>query len=198
MGIITKVMETIVQFVPDKKPDSLLIGTNYISQPINRVDGHLKVTGEATFSAEYKLDNITHASVVYSTIAKGSINKIDTSAAIKSEGVITVITYKNSPKINKPVKFEPGGKSKGSAASELPVMEDATIYWNGQPIALIIADTLEHAEHAASLVRVDYKKEKSDVSFDALKNKAKTPPNVLNEPAEVKIGDAEDGLKNAA
>ena len=53
MSIISKIIETAVQFAPDKKPDKLIQQSKYVGQPISRVDGQLKVTGEAKFSAEY-------------------------------------------------------------------------------------------------------------------------------------------------
>lgn len=197
MRIVTKVMETVAKLTPDKlDPEKK---GNYISQPISRIDGKQKVTGEAAFAAEYNLENIAHASVVFSTIAKGSIASIDTSAALKVKGVITVLTYKNRPKVNQPPQFKPGGQSKGSAASSVTVLDDEKIYWDGQPVALVVADKPEVAEYAAGLVKVQYKKDKEEVSFDALKNKAIVPKQVMNEDPEVKIGgDAEAALKDAA
>ena len=81
MSIMQKVMETVVQFVPDKDPVPLIHKCDYIGKPLSRLDGPLKVKGEALFSAEYKMENLAHAAVVYSTIAKGKISKIDLSEA---------------------------------------------------------------------------------------------------------------------
>ena len=191
-------METVAKLTPDKVDPT--VKGKYVSQPMNRIDGKVKVTGEAKFSAEYKLDNIAHASVVYSTISKGSIVTIDTSAAMKVKGVIIVLTHKNRPKIKQPPQFKPGGQSKGSAASDVVVLEDEKIYWDGQPVAVVVADKPEQAEYAASLVKITYKKDTSaQVSFDALKSQATSPKDVLGEPPEVKVGgDAEGALKNAA
>jgi len=198
MSIISKIMETAVQFAPDKKPDKLIQQSKYVGQSINRVDGQLKVTGEAKFSAEYHLDNICYAALSYSSIAKGKIKKINLLAAQNAEGVITIITHENSLKTKKPVLLDPGGKSRGTAASDLPVLQDENIYWNGQPIAIVVADTQEQAEQAATLITAEYEAEKSKLSFEVLKEKAKTPPTVMTEPAELKIGDAEKELKKAA
>lgn len=198
MSIISKIMETVIKATPDKKPDRLIQQTNYIGRPMNRVDGELKVKGEARFSAEYKIDNIAYAALAYSSIAKGLIKNLDISAAQNAEGVIAVITHENAPKLNKPIMFKPGGESRGSAATDVPVLQDDEIYWNGQPIALVVAETQEQAEHAATLIKAEYKKEEALLSFNKEKHNAKTPKNILNEPAEIKIGDAEDTLNNAA
>ena len=98
MSIFSKIMETVVQFVPDKKPDKLIQQSKYVGQPVSRVEGRLKVMGEAKFSAEYHLDNICYAALAYSRIAKGKIRKLNLEEARLSEGVITIITHENSPK----------------------------------------------------------------------------------------------------
>jgi xanthine dehydrogenase YagR molybdenum-binding subunit len=197
MSVAQKMMETVVQFIPDKDPDPLLHKHGYVGKPFSRVDGQLKVKGEATFTAEYKLDNLAHAALVYSTIAKGKITKIDTSEAEKAPGFIASITYENAPKMNDPLTFEPGGKSEGSSASSLPILRDEKIYWNGQPIGVVIAETQDQAEAAASLIHVEYEAEKPQLSFDELKKGAETPSNILGEPAEVEIGNAEKSLNDA-
>ncbi len=198
MSIMQKIMETVVQYMPDKEPDPLIHDKHgYIGKPLSRVDGPLKVKGAATFAAEFAFDDIAHAAIIYSTIVKGEITKIETSEAEKSNGVLAVITHENAPKMNKPPMFAPGGGSKGSGAFDLPVLQDAKIYWNGQPIAVVVAETLDQADYAASLIKVEYKEEEFEVSFDAAKPEAKSPRNIMGEPAEVKIGDAEDALKSA-
>lgn len=198
MSIISKIMETVVQVMPDKKPDKLIQKNKYIGQPVSRVDGQLKVTGEATFSAEYNLDNICYAALAYSSIAKGKIKKINIEAAQNSEGVITIITHENSSKEKKPILFNPAGKSRGSAAADIPVLQNEAIYWNGQPIAIVIANTQERAERAAALITAEYKEEKAKLSFSKEKSGAKKPPEIMTEPAEIKMGDAEEELKDAA
>ncbi len=198
MSIISKIMETVVQLAPDKKPDRLINEKKYVGQPISRVDGQLKVTGEATFSAEYHVENLSYAALHYSSIAKGKIKKFNLDEAKKADGVITIVTHENAPKLNKPLTFSPGGQGKGSAASDLPVFQDANVYWNGQPIAIVIAETQEAAEQAATLISVEYDMEEPRLSFEAEKKEAKTPPKVLTEPTEIKIGDAEDELEKAS
>src|SRR3712207_9342532 len=67
--------------------------------PIDRVDGKAKVTGTATYAAEYKMQNMTYGFLVGSTIAKGRIKSIDTKNAEKAPGVLAVITHLNAPKL---------------------------------------------------------------------------------------------------
>jgi xanthine dehydrogenase YagR molybdenum-binding subunit len=111
------------------------------------VDGQLKVTGRATFSAEYQLDNICYAALAYSTIAKGKITQLHTANAQAAAGVLAVITHETSPKLPKPPVFHGDGKGRGAAASPVPVLQDKDIYWNGQPIAVVVAETQEAAEY---------------------------------------------------
>ena len=197
MSIMMKVMETMAKLTPDKEADPLIEHKSYVGRAISRVDGQLKVTGEASFSAEYKLGNVAHATVVYSTIAKGRISGMNTTRARNQPGILAVITHENMPRLKHPDKFSPGGKGKYAAASDLPVLHGEKIHWNGEPVALVIAETLEQAEWAASLVQVTYIEETGDLSFDGLKESAKTPKDILNEPAELKIGDAEKALQKA-
>ncbi|MDQ2746494.1 MAG: xanthine dehydrogenase family protein molybdopterin-binding subunit [Acidobacteriota bacterium] len=196
MSVMQKIMETVVQYMPDKAPDPLIGEKHgYIGKPFSRVDGQLKVKGEAAFTAEFKVENIAYAALVYSTITKGKITKIDASEAEKSAGFIAIITHENAPKMNAPAPFPPDGD--GASVSKLAVMSDAKIYWNGQPVAVVVAETLDQAEDAASRVKVEYDEEPSEVSFEKLKSEAVQPPNLMGEPSEIKIGDAEGELKNA-
>ena len=74
--------------------DKKFFRTNTNDQ-LDRVDGKAKVTGTATYAAEYKVSNIAYGFLVGSTIAKGHIKTIDTKAAERAPGVLSVITYLN-------------------------------------------------------------------------------------------------------
>jgi xanthine dehydrogenase YagR molybdenum-binding subunit len=204
MSIVQKVMQTVVRFVPDRviqdwgAPDSLIEERHYVGQPLRRVDGEVKVTGEATFAAEHKLDNLAYARLVCSTIAKGSIGSIDRSEAERAPGVIAVVTNENNPRLERPPLLDVQHLDRGVAASDLPVMQDAEVHWDGEPVAVVVAETLEQAEHAASLVRVRYDAEQPQVSFDDLKRQAEAPPDIMGEESEIQTGDAEKGLAEAA
>ena len=73
--------------------------TTYIGTPTSRVDGRAKVTGAAKYAAEFNVPDLAHGSVVTSTIAKGRIVRIDTSEALRVDGVIDVLTHQNRPQM---------------------------------------------------------------------------------------------------
>ena len=133
----------------------------------DRVTGKAVVTGKAKYAAEHEVKDVTYGVLVGSTIAKGTIAAIDTKAAEKAPGVLAVITHLNSPKVpgydagGNPVKGPTGGKG-------LEVFNGNTIYFNGQPIALVIADTFERATYAASLIKAQYNKEEHQTDFTQL------------------------------
>jgi xanthine dehydrogenase YagR molybdenum-binding subunit len=127
------------------------------SADIDRVDGKAKVTGAARYSAEYDLPGVTYGVLVGSNITKGSITAIDTKPAEKAPGVLAVITHLNAPKI--PGYIDGTNPAKPAAVRGLKIFNDAIIRFNGQPIALVIADSFERATYAASLVKARYNKE---------------------------------------
>ncbi|MEO6528199.1 MAG: xanthine dehydrogenase family protein molybdopterin-binding subunit [Gemmatimonadaceae bacterium] len=112
-----------------------------VGAPLDRVDGRLKVTGTARYSAEMPVANVAHAVIVGSTVATGRIASIDASAAERAAGVIRVITHVNAPKLT---------------AGALTLLQDDRVRYNGQPIAVVVAGTLEQAMDAASLIAVTY------------------------------------------
>ncbi len=137
-----------------------------LGQPLSRVDGKLKVTGAATYAADYVIPNLAFGMLASSAIARGRIKSIDTSAAEKSPGVIAVITHLNAPK---PPGYREGKESSDPRTDgrELRVFYNDVILYNGQPVALTIADTFERARYAASLVKVQYIKELHQTDIEA-------------------------------
>jgi len=146
------------------------MGNYFFDQPnaefLDRVDGKLKVTGAAKYSAEYTFPGLSYGVLVGSTIAKGSITAMNTKAAENAPGVLTVITHLNTPKL-------PGYKPNSDAAAQpeikkgYRVFTDNLVRFNGQPIALVIADTFERATYAASLIKTQYKKEQHHTDLNA-------------------------------
>ena len=114
-----------------------------VGAPVDRVDGRLKVTGAATYSAEVALPNLAYGVMVLSSTASGSVAAIDVAAARRAPGVIDVMTSRNAPRVD--------AKSKGAGDRTLMVLQDDVVYYDRQPIAVVIADTFEHATDAASL-----------------------------------------------
>ncbi|MDB5234185.1 MAG: xanthine dehydrogenase family protein molybdopterin-binding subunit [Hymenobacter sp.] len=142
---------------------------------MNRVDGHQKVTGAATYSAEYQLPGITYAVLVGSTITKGRITGLDTKAAERAPGVLAVVTHLNSPKVP---GFDTAGKDPSQPATvggPLKIFHDDKIRFNDQPIAIVVADTWERARFAAGLVKGKYAPEKHQTNLEANKPQAFLP-----------------------
>jgi xanthine dehydrogenase YagR molybdenum-binding subunit len=129
----------------------------YIGTATSRVDGRAKVTGAAKYAAEFNVPGLAHASVVGSTIAKGRITRIDTGAAMRVNGVIDVLTHENRPSMAD--NDEAYKDETAPAGSPFRPLYDNRIKFNGQPIALVVAETSEIARFAASLVRVEYETE---------------------------------------
>ena len=126
----------------------------YIGTSTSRVDGFAKVTGSAKYAAEFNVPGLAYGSVVTSTIAKGRIVRIDRSAALRVKGVLDVLTHENRPPMadnDQAYKDEVA-----PLGSPFRPLYDDRIMFNGQPIALVVAETSEVARFAASLVRVEY------------------------------------------
>ena len=127
---------------------------HYIGTPTSRVDGFAKVTGAAKYAAEFNAPDLVHGSVVTSTIANGRIARIDPRAALRVEGVLDVLTHENRPTMAD--NDQAYKDDVAPAGSPFRPLYDDRIMFNGQPIALVVAQTLEVARFAASLVRVEY------------------------------------------
>ena len=112
-----------------------------IGKPVDRVDGRLKVTGGARYAAETQMANVTYGVLVTSTIAKGKIVLIDPSAAEKMPGILAVLTHRNAPRL--PVWEEVPDTPNPSVGQPLQPLRDDVVHHNGQPVAVVVADTLE-------------------------------------------------------
>jgi len=129
----------------------------YIGTSQSRIDGVKKVTGAAKYAAEFNAPRLAHGSIVASTIAKGRITHIDTSGAKRVAGVIDVITHQNRPSMaDNDQAYKDEVAPLGSPFR--PLYNDKVAF-NGQPLALVVAETSEIARAAASLVRVEYAEE---------------------------------------
>lgn len=135
-------------------------------KPEGRVEGVEKVTGSGKYSAEYEVKNMCYGVLVGSTIPSGTMKSILVDNAKKVEGVIDVITHLNKPEVP---AFSSEEKIK-EAKFTLPIFHTNKIYFKGQPIALVIAETLEDATFAASLVEAEYEKSPFKVDFDSAKD----------------------------
>ena len=159
----------------------------------DRVDAREKVTGTAKFSAEYDFPNLSYGVLVGSTIAKGTIASIDSRAAERAPGVLSVITYRNAPKLPG-YGSSPESEQQATWSGGLKILYDQKIHYYGQPIALVVADTLERAMQAARLVTVQYSRAAHQTDLSSLAAKAGPPKNL--QLADYKRGEG-DVYKNA-
>src|SRR3981189_859883 len=110
-----------------------------IGNALSRVDGRLKVTGGAKYSGENKGPGLTYGVLVPATITNGTVTAIDTKAALRAPGVLAVITPFNAPKVP---GYQPDA---AKPVKGLKLFNDNQVYFNGQPIALVVAETFERA-----------------------------------------------------
>ena len=198
-GAVQAVMEKAVEAAPDRwipggTPDPLIATPGSIGQAISRLDGPQKVTGSAPFAAEFSFDGMTFAALAYSTIAKGRIAAIDSAEAERAPGVVLVMTHLNAPRLKDPPLFMSAAKA--ASGDSLPIMQDDTVSWNGQPVALVLAETQEQADHAKSLIRFTYQEQPASTVFDIAKQDTK-PGAFQGQPLHDEIGDADAALAAA-
>jgi xanthine dehydrogenase YagR molybdenum-binding subunit len=164
--------------------------TEQIGKPLSRLDGGAKVTGAATYAAEFRPRGLAHAVLVPATIAHGRLTAVDVAAAEEAPGVLRVLTPSTFPRLDvSRAPVPPLGQS------FLPLQDDTVLY-GGQPIALAVAETLEQAEHAALLVRASYQ----PLPPKVFAPETGRPPQMKNfafEPIEEAVGDVEAGLAQA-
>ena len=142
--------------------DTLPHAASIIGAAVPRIDGPLKTTGTARYAVDHDFPNLVHAVAVQSTIGKGRIRSLDVSAAEKMPGVLLVLRHGN---IQNVFRTFPRQQDGAMAESRAP-FEDENIYYWGQYIAVVVAETLEQARAAASAVHADYEVESPDVRTD--------------------------------
>src|SRR5437764_7752340 len=159
--------------------------------PLNRRDGRLKVTGRAKYAAEFAIDNVVHAVLVQSTIASGTIAGFDLAAAQQTPGIVAILTPDNAPRL---AKTQTDGQ-----LVVVPLLQDKGIYYNGQHIAVVVADTLERAQQAAELVTVRYNEGEAQIRIEDALGQAYPPKHFRNgaRPPDSRRGDPEAALTAA-
>jgi len=183
----------------DKEPTFLETNATpgLVGQPVSRVDGRAKVTGTATYSAEYnQLPGLVHAVMKTSDVAKGRITTIDLSAAQNAPGVVAIFTQQNLPKLAKTPDKQEDKAALGAPMGFMPMQNDQ-IFYAGQPVAVVVADTLEHAQYAATLVRVQIAPEAPIASYHSPQAKLYRPESVGYAPGLTKRGDARAAFASA-
>jgi xanthine dehydrogenase YagR molybdenum-binding subunit len=148
-------------------------GRVHSGMAVSRIDGRAKVTGSAQYAAEHGAADLCYGVAVNSTVAKGRIKQIDTIAALSAHGVIAVITHLNRPKMRSNDLAYKDMTAPGGSPFR-PLFSDR-VFYSGQPIALVVADTFEAARHAATLLKVTYDVEEHDTNLLASLDRAYKP-----------------------
>jgi xanthine dehydrogenase YagR molybdenum-binding subunit len=166
-----------------------------IGQSISRMDGAVKVTGEATYAYEYWQDGTPlYGVIVTATIGRGRIQDIDVSHAQRSPGVRAVLTHQNAP--------AQGARDESSPAPywrARPTLASPHIGHYGEPVALVVAETLEQAQAAANLVRIAYAAEPGHFDFMANADRAYAPMQLIfGLPTDSTVGNFDAGFDSAA
>ena len=133
-----------------------------IGAAVPRIDGSLKTTGTARYAVDHNFPNLVHAVAVQATIGKGRVRSLDASAAEKMPGVLLVMHHR---KIDNVYRFYPH-ESDGTIAEARPPFADDKVYYWGQFVAAVVAETLEQAKAAAAAIKVEYDAETPDVKQD--------------------------------
>ncbi|MGA8655830.1 MAG: xanthine dehydrogenase family protein molybdopterin-binding subunit [Chthoniobacterales bacterium] len=149
----------------------------------DRIDGRLKVTGRASYSADPIIENIAYGYLIQSTIARGRIRSIDVTAAEGSPGVLAIFTPFNSLKL-----YDPVGRQEGGNPGELiPPLQSNEVLYYGQTIGLVVAESFEEARDAARLIGVEYEKRPPVLGLEANLDKAYAPDRIQDEGSTVAI-----------
>ena len=162
-----------------------------IGAPLDRYDGPKKVRGEAKYAADFDAPNIAHAVMVTSTIAAGTL-AIDASAVRRMPGVLLVLTPENAPKLPDANKAEP------PATRALSLLQSNEVRYNGEPVALVVADTFEHARAAMRAIEPRYEAKSAVLDFATAKTNAYAPEKANQEETDKRWGNYQAGIENAA
>ena len=159
---------------------------NVLGQPLNRLDGPKKVTGTAHYAYEYSLQEMAYGYAIQSTIAKGHITSIDVSAAQVIEGVLTILTHENAPRLA------------SQHDSELALLQSNVVAYRGQFIAFVVAQTPEIAQQAAEAVVVHYNEQPHNTHLSVERSDLYKPKivNTIFE-TDTTAGDVEAALASA-
>ncbi len=166
-----------------------------VGTPLNRTDGRGKVTGKALYTADLVQQGVTHAVLVTSHSAPGRIRELDVSEAENSPGVLAVVTHLNAFKDHKPEPVLEPAVPGYILPDNFQVLRDDQIWFAGQPVAVIVADTLEHAQAATTRVRLEL--EGRTPRVDGQAGVTYTPDTVLGDPPDISRGSFEQGWQEA-
>lgn len=166
-----------------------------VKQLSHRYEGIAKVTGKIKYAGEFKEPfpkaNLVYAYIVQSTIANGVIKSIDRAAADRSPGVVAILTPFNTPKLNP-------GPPQPPARRNLSLLQDMDVHYNGQPVAVVVATSLNEAKAAAALLRFNYETKPAQIEFRARVGDARWPKNPGKDTPANHRGDVAAGFSKSA
>lgn len=165
-----------------------------IGKGLDRTDGPAKVTGTATFSAEHQIPRLAHAVLVLSTVPKGRVTAIDSARAARMPGVLAVMTHENAPRLP---RTKPGENDK-PPPPKINLLQDSAVLYNAQPIAVVVAETLEQATDASRAVRASYVRQPAVLDFHGAKFNARKPKEDPERPSSFNRGNVKSALAGAA
>jgi xanthine dehydrogenase YagR molybdenum-binding subunit len=159
---------------------------------VNRVDAVAKVTGRATFSGDVVLPNLAHAVIVSAAISKGTAS-VDGARAREAPGVLAVLTSDNAPKL------PASATKKEDNTRVLQALQNDAIAYDGQPIAVVVAETIEQARHGAALLITRYLPSEGRFAIEKADDAPFTPKPSTGRPSwDSSRGDPDGALKSAA
>ena len=157
-----------------------------VGEELSRVEGPLKVSGTATYAAEYKFDeDVLHGFLVSASIAKGTVQSIDEHSATAIDGVVAVVTDFKAFLRNS----QQGGEKKA------PTQGVKEVEYFGQPIALVVAKTFEAAREGAAALKVTYQEQQG--AFDFIAELGKREPITSGNDKPEHKNNPDEGLANA-
>ena len=172
---------------------SVQLPSHAVGVPLDRIDGQLKATGAARYAYEYSVAGMCYVWLVQSTIAKGQIVSIDAHEARALPGVLAVLSHENAPRV-RPVD----NPVLGQRDQDLAVLQSGAVAYHGQVVAAVVAETLEIARQAASLVAIQYEEQPHDVDLRADRGDLYAPESlILGIATDTTQGDAEAALAAA-
>jgi xanthine dehydrogenase YagR molybdenum-binding subunit len=164
-----------------------------LGQPLDRTDGLLKVTGQAKYSADNPEAKLAHAVLVTSTIAHGRVASIDTARIQAMPGVLLVMTHETA------MRLPNGGKPDASppAVRRLSLLQTDEVRYSNEPVAVVVADTLERATDGARKLQasIRYETATPNTDYQRAKGTAYEPERMMGRPINTQRGDVAAGLR---
>jgi xanthine dehydrogenase YagR molybdenum-binding subunit len=170
-----------------------------VGSPLARVDSRVKVTGAARYSTEIPIPGVAHLAIVGATVAAGRVVAVDAGAALAADGVLAVLTHETLPRTVGQPRLLPSLVGQAAPGESFFPMQDDAIHYAGQPVALVVGDTHERAQHAASLIEVIYERAPSITAIEQARDQAYEPDRLFGGlmPARNERGDVDAALAEA-